>query len=541
VTVEASDGDRATSKAFSVSVVDVNEAPSSLALSSSSVIENSPGASVGTLSASDAEDQAISYTITDADDGALFEIDGSNQLKLKSPVSADFETKPTYSVTVEASDGELTASDVFSISVGDVNEAPTLTVPTDGSVTEDAVASTITGSLIGSDPENNTLTYLMADKTVADDSYTVDGTYGTLQLNTSNGTYTYALNNSAVTVDALPTGSSVTETFSVQVTDGSNTTTAQNLSFSIQGANDAPTIVTSTSITVSEDTATAPILFSGTDVDTDGSLFYNFGEPTKGTVTDNNNGTFTYAPNLNENGNDSFTISVSDGAVTTTEVVQLEILPINDDVFFVDYFNRVYTKQKIETLQTDVDTIEMPKLSFNFENLQIGLNGDKTFNTPGLIFETNKLSIDFGTTITSNILITLIEDLGVEGSSPNLREGEEREITLSFNTETSLSSDNMISIDNSPNLSVSYKNSLLSSKLNLQNRQHETFNYFEDDQGNNYYEIKIFDVINSFGETIRPLLPLYENATYYYEVNGVPLISNDLDTATILTGQFDLV
>ena len=444
-------------------------------------------------------------------------------------------------MTVEASDSNRATSQVFSISVGDVNEAPTLTIATDGTITEDAVASTITGNLVGSDPENNTLTYLIAGRTAADSTYAVDGTYGTLELNASNGTYTYALNNSAMAVDELPTNSSVIETFSVQVTDGSNTTTAQNLSFAIQGANDAPTILTSTSITVSEDTATAPILFFGNDVDADGSLFYNFGEPTKGTVTDNKNGTFTYVPNLNEIGTDSFIISVSDGAITTTEVVQLQILPINDDVFFVDYFNRVYTKQEIETQQTDVDTIEMPKLSFNFENLQIGLNGDKTFNTPGLIFETNKLSADFGTTITSNILITLIEDLGVEGSSPNLREGEEREITLSFNTETSLSSDNMISVYNSPDLSVSYKNSLLSSKLNLQNRQHDTFNYFEDNEGNNYYEIKIFNVINSFGETIRPLFPLYENAIYYYEVNDVPLISNDLDMATILTGQFDIV
>jgi hypothetical protein len=77
--------------------------------------------------------------------------------------------------------------------------------------------------------------------------------------------------------------------------------------------------------------------------------------------------------------------------------------------------------------------------------------------------------------------------------------------------------------------------------LNLENRQHQTFNYFENESGENYYEINIFDVINSFGETLRPLLPLGKNATYFYEVNNVPLISNDLNIPSILIGQFEII
>ena len=60
-------------------------------------------------------------------------------------------------------------------------------------------------------------------------------------------------------------------------------------------------------------------------------------------------------------------------------------------------------------------------------------------------------------------------------------------------------------------------------------------------KGNNYYEIKIFDLINSIEPFMSVFFPLYQNATYYYELDGIPLISNDLDTASIITGQFDII
>ena len=176
-----------TAQNLSFTIKGANDAPSSVALSSTSVVENSAGAVVGALSASDAEGTAVTYTVAAAGDGALFEVDGSNNLKLKSSVTADLETQSSYSVTVAATDGTATTSQVFSISVGDVNEAPTLTVPTGGSVTEDAVASTITGSLVGADPESDALTYLMPGKTAAEGSYSVTGTYGTLVLECVHG------------------------------------------------------------------------------------------------------------------------------------------------------------------------------------------------------------------------------------------------------------------------------------------------------------------------------------------------------------------
>ena len=447
----------------------------------------------------------------------------------------------TETFKVEATDGiNTTTAQDLTFTINGVNDAPVLTVASDGSVTEDAIVSTITGTLLGSDPEDDDLTYLISGETAVLGNYNVVNTYGTLSLNAVTGAYTYTLDNSAAAVQALGAGGAATETLKVQATDGINTTTAQDLTFTINGVNDAPTISITTPLITDEDTTIDLIPPTVNDVDTVEALSYIYGPPSKGIIT-NNNGFYTYTPNLNENGNDSFTISASDGELETIETINLEIIPINDDIFFIDYINRIETTEEIQIQQTDINTIEIPKLTLNFANLEIGLNGDRTFETPSLVFETNRLSENFDEAITSEIQITLIEDLGVEGTLSNLREGDEREIILAFETQTSIGSDNIIITENSTDLSVSYTTNRLSSKLNLENRQHQTFNYYENNSDENFYEINIFDVINSFGETIRPLLPLYENAVYFYEVNNVPFVSNDLDSSSILFGQFEII
>ncbi|NVP58203.1 cadherin domain-containing protein, partial [Mycoplana rhizolycopersici] len=77
VTVEVSDGVNKVAKSFTVAIEDVNEAPTSLALSKSTVKENvAVGTTVGTLSAKDPEGKALTYTLTD-NAGGLFKLSGN--------------------------------------------------------------------------------------------------------------------------------------------------------------------------------------------------------------------------------------------------------------------------------------------------------------------------------------------------------------------------------------------------------------------------------------------------------------------------------
>ncbi|MGK7917784.1 MAG: cadherin domain-containing protein, partial [Prochloraceae cyanobacterium] len=117
-------GGLTTSETFTITVNNLNEAPTAISLSQTNVDENKAGAVVGTLSTIDPdEEDSFSYTLNDS--SGQFEISG-NTLKLKEGVALDFETRSHYSLTVTSSDaGGLTTSETFTITVNNLNEAPT--------------------------------------------------------------------------------------------------------------------------------------------------------------------------------------------------------------------------------------------------------------------------------------------------------------------------------------------------------------------------------------------------------------------------------
>ena len=109
-------------QSFSITINDLNEAPTSITLSANAVDENAPAAEIGTLTAVD-EDAGDSVTFsisgTDADSFEIVE----GKLQLKSGISADYETQTSYSVTVTGTDSDgLTTSEDFTINVNNLND-----------------------------------------------------------------------------------------------------------------------------------------------------------------------------------------------------------------------------------------------------------------------------------------------------------------------------------------------------------------------------------------------------------------------------------
>ncbi|WP_148714754.1 retention module-containing protein [Chitinolyticbacter meiyuanensis] len=90
------------------------------------------------------------------------------------------------------------------------------------------------------------------------------------------------------------------------------------------------------SVTTTEDTALNGQL-TATDVDGDPLSFSKGSDPVHGTVTVNPNGSWTYTPNPDYNGNDSFTVVVSDGkGGTDTVTVNVGVTPVNDAPVLTD-------------------------------------------------------------------------------------------------------------------------------------------------------------------------------------------------------------
>jgi VCBS repeat-containing protein len=71
------------------------------------------------------------------------------------------------------------------------------------------------------------------------------GTYGTLTI-AANGTYTYTLNASNPTINALGAGQSTTDQFTYTISDGNGGTDTATLTITIFGVNDAPDAISDT-------------------------------------------------------------------------------------------------------------------------------------------------------------------------------------------------------------------------------------------------------------------------------------------------------
>src|SRR4029434_5982194 len=104
--------------------------------------------------------------------------------------------------------------------------------------------------------------------------------------------------------------------FSYLVSDGLSESQVAAVTIIVHPVNDAPTVV-GDALTTNEDvplTVTADgVLDNDADIDGTSPTLAEVTQPVHGTVTFGGNGSFTYTPSLNFNGQDSFTYRASDG------------------------------------------------------------------------------------------------------------------------------------------------------------------------------------------------------------------------------------
>ena len=158
----------------------------------------------------------------------------------------------------------------------------------------------------------------------------------------------------------------------VIVTDGFGGQDSEVVNVTINPVNDAPTVIDSAEST-DEDTQVT-ISFNGDDVDGD-DLTYTILEQTQnGLIVNNNDGTATYTPNAEFNGQDSFTYIANDGfldseeppAVVTITVQSVNDNPVLDEIGDLDFFQT--GTEKIEKVLSN-EFKEVKVLRFDREAL----------------------------------------------------------------------------------------------------------------------------------------------------------------------------
>lgn len=127
-----------------------------------SVPENTAAAL--TVTATDSENDALSFSIVSGEDGTLFSI-GSASGELSFNVAPDFEIPSdadldnVYYVRIRVSDGTNLVEQTIAVTVTDADEAPTITPVDSLNVPENSTAVLTVAAI---DPENGTLTYSLA-------------------------------------------------------------------------------------------------------------------------------------------------------------------------------------------------------------------------------------------------------------------------------------------------------------------------------------------------------------------------------------------
>ena len=155
-----------------------------------------------------------------------------------------------------------------------------------------------------------------------------------------------------------------TDTFTYVANDGFGDSTKATVSITVNAVNDGAPVATEDSYSVSADTsltvdAAAGLLANDTDVDGDALSATLASSPANGSVSLNTDGSFTYTPDAEFHGTDSFTYIANDGtegsAVTTVTIdVNSPAAPV-EDAYSVDEDNVLTVAAASGVLANDDD------------------------------------------------------------------------------------------------------------------------------------------------------------------------------------------
>jgi hypothetical protein len=392
------DGTASTSQTYTVLITAANDTPTLSTPATASYTDTSANDSfsnvTGTLGGADRDTGAsLTYGITaGTDDGTTVTKAGTYGTLVVTKASGAYTFTPSASAinartadvsetfTVSVSDGALSTTATYTVSITGANDTPTLAAVTGASYTDTAANDSFsndTGTLSGADRDTGaSLTYGIDSGSASGGVVTKAGTYGTLTVNQASGAYTYTPSASAINARTTDTS----ESFTVTVTDGT-ASASQTFTVSITAANDTPTLAavtgasytdTATNDTFANDTGT----LSGADRDAAASLTYGItgGTASAGVVTsvgtygtltvNQTSGAYTYTPSASAinarttDASESFTLTVTDGTASTSQTYTVSITATNDTPTLASVAGASYTDTAAnDTFSNDTGTL----------------------------------------------------------------------------------------------------------------------------------------------------------------------------------------
>ncbi|MBF0371170.1 MAG: tandem-95 repeat protein [Magnetococcales bacterium] len=357
ITVTVDDGTDQSSDTFLFTVNSINDIPTISDIADQSTDEETPTSALA-FTISDVETQSGLLTLSAAsDDLVLVPVDnivfggnGSNRTVTITPMP---DQTGTVTITVTVSDGEDTISDSFVLTVGDVNDAPTISDIGNVTTEED----TATGDIL----------FTIDDNETAASSLTVTAVSNNQTL-LPDGNITLGGTDGSRTINVLPDGDQTgIVTVTVTVSDGS-LTASDDFTVTVTAVDDPPTISDIADQTVDEDTAAGPLAFTIDDVESDVTTLTLYGNSSDTSLVQQANIVFTgiganrevtVTPASDQSGTVTITITVSDGNSTATDTFELTVTAVND----------VPIISEIPNQSTDQDTVT-DDIGFNVDDVE---------------------------------------------------------------------------------------------------------------------------------------------------------------------------
>ncbi len=302
VTYTVTDGELSTNGTLTITVTGTNDAPTAAAVFASGAEDSASIAVTPSSTDPDTGDTAAYAVVSNPSNGTVVFSGGA----FNYVPNANFNG--TDSFTYRVTDGSgATSVATASITVTAVNDAPVAANSSAAGVEDNAVGGTVTGT----DTEGSSLTFAVA----------TGPANGSVVLN-ANGSYVY-------TPVANFNG---TDSFTFTANDGLATSAPRTVTITVTPANDAP-VAAAVFATGAEDAASIAVAPSSSDIDVGDSATYSVNsQPANGSVTWNaGTGRFSYVPNLNFNGTDTFTYKVTDSAgAASVAIASVTVQAVND-------------------------------------------------------------------------------------------------------------------------------------------------------------------------------------------------------------------
>ena len=318
-------------QSLAITVTNLNDNSPQFALSSSTfaILENTTA--VTTIAATDLDGDTLTYTLTTTTDANLFTLDPASGA-LSFNASPDYEQPTdqdadnTYELTLSVFDGANTTSQAITITVSNIDEAPSFAVTSqDLSINENSNGAVYQAQ--ATDPEDAPLAYSASGTDAA--LFTLDSTSGDLAFITPPN-FEQPLDQNTDNIYNL----------TLTASDGANSA-SQGLAITIADVNEAPSFA-SASVETSSVENNANFAYSvaaASDVDQDPLTYYLDGADSADFDLDASTRVLRFVANpdyenpADADGDNVYQLSVvaSDGALEASQAITIAVADLNDE------------------------------------------------------------------------------------------------------------------------------------------------------------------------------------------------------------------